>query len=220
MGSCERKHGHSGEENQGYRGAIMLLQEIEFWIRQSEWKRLIEEIDRQNMLFRTSSSSKSGLTALMRRAISSLGSAWFSRHRGSKPTIASLQRIRAFEGLSAKQLEQIARLSEGLEVPPGQRLVTSGDVGKEFFIIAEGQAIVRTVQGRRISLGPGEFFGEMSLIDGEPRSATVEAATLMHLLVIGDREFWQLLSLAPHLAREIMSTLSRRVREAEGVGSA
>lgn len=139
----------------------------------------------------------------------------------SKPKkVALLQQVTLFEGLSRKQLEQISRLSDELEVPPGKQLATTGDTGKEFFIIAEGQAIVTTARGRKVRLGPGEFFGEMSLVDGEPRSSNVEAATLMRLLVVGHREFWQLLESTPTLTRKIMRTLSRRLRDAEKAVSA
>lgn len=62
-------------------------------------------------------------------------------------------------------------------------------------------------------VSPGEFFGEMSLVDGGPGSASVEVASNMRLLVVGRRDFWQLLWAAPPLALKIMSTLSRRVRQ-------
>jgi len=65
-----------------------------------------------------------------------------------------------------------------------------------------------------------DFFGEMSLLDGKPRSATVDADSPMRLLVVGGREFWQLLTAAPPLALAIMKTLSGRVRDAEAAISA
>jgi CRP-like cAMP-binding protein len=64
-------------------------------------------------------------------------------------------------------------------------------------------------------LGPGDFFGEMSLIDGDPRSATIEATTPMRLLVLGYREFWQLLDESLPMVRKIMRSLTRRLRQAE-----
>ena len=84
----------------------------------------------------------------------------------------------------------------------------------------EGQAFVRTSGGRRVRLGPGDFIGEMSLLDGEPRSATVEAVTPMRLLVIASRDFWRILDAAPPMTRKIMRALVRRVREAERGASA
>jgi CRP-like cAMP-binding protein len=135
------------------------------------------------------------------------------RSRSSK--IALLQQVPLFEGLSQRQLEQIGRLTDEVEVPAGKRLATAGDVGRELFVIVEGQASVTTARARTVRLGPGDFLGEMSLIDGEPRSANVVAATPMRLLVVAHRDFWQLLDAAPPLARRIMRTLSRRLRDAE-----
>lgn len=134
--------------------------------------------------------------------------------------IALLQRVPLFEGLSAKQLSQVARLADEVEVPAGKHLATAGAVGREMFIIVNGEASVRTRQKKTIRLGPGDFVGEMSLLDGGLRSADVEAATPMRLLVVGFRDFWSLLDAAPALSRRIMQTLSRRLREAEGGVSA
>jgi CRP/FNR family transcriptional regulator/CRP/FNR family cyclic AMP-dependent transcriptional regulator len=62
---------------------------------------------------------------------------------------------------------------------------------------------------------PGAFFGEMSLLDGEPRSATVKAETDLRLLVIDRTHFWRLLKEVPGLTEKILVTLSRRVRQVE-----
>ena len=138
--------------------------------------------------------------------------------RSSKTVL--LQEVPLFQGLSRKQLERIGRLADDLDVPAGKRLATAGETGHELFVIVEGYATVRAGRGRTVRLGPGKFFGEMSLIDGGPRSASVEAATDMRLLVLGHREFWALMIAAPSLAQIIMATLSRRVRDAEAVVSA
>ena len=134
--------------------------------------------------------------------------------------IALLQRIPIFDGLTPRQLGQIARLADEVEVPAGKRLAAAGAVGREMFIIVSGEATVRTRQKRAIRLGPGDFMGEMSLLDGGLRSADVEAATPMRLLVVSFRDFWSLLDAAPLLSRKIMQTLSRRLRDAEGGVSA
>jgi CRP-like cAMP-binding protein len=140
------------------------------------------------------------------------------RSRSAKVDL--LRKVPLFDGLSQRQLEQIAGLADELEVPAGRRLAAAGETGHELFIIVEGQAQVRLRTGRTARLGPGEFFGEMSLVDGGPRSATVEARTPMRLLVVGHREFWSLLTAAPPLCGKIMRTLSRRLREAEGAPTA
>ncbi len=139
---------------------------------------------------------------------------------GRSSKIALLQKVPLLRDLSRKQLDQIARLADEIEVPAGKRLATTGERGLELFVIVEGDATVSARGGRTVRLGPGDFFGEMSLLDGEPRSATVEAASNMRLLVVGRREFWQLLTAAPPLVLKIMSALSRRVRDAEAAVSA
>jgi CRP-like cAMP-binding protein len=130
-----------------------------------------------------------------------------------------LGNVPLFKGLSQRQLEQVARLVDEYEAPAGKRFATAGEVGHELFVIVSGQARV-TVKSRAVRLGPGEFFGEMSLIDGGPRSANVEAVTPMRLLVVGHREFWQLLNEAPSLNARIMRTLASRLRAAEGAATA
>lgn len=130
-----------------------------------------------------------------------------------------LKKVPLFDGLSRRQLEQIATLADEVDVPAGKRLAQSGESGHELFIILEGRAMVKTPHGRTVRMGPGDFFGEMSLLDGGPRSADVDAEGAMRLFVIGHREFWSLLSTAPPIARKIMTVLSARLREANAAFS-
>ena len=134
--------------------------------------------------------------------------------------VALLRKVAFFDGLSAQQLGQVARLADEVEVQAGRTLARAGDTGKELFIIVDGEAVVRPARGRAIRLGRGDFFGEMSLIDGAPRSATVEATTPMRMLVVGQREFWQLLAAAPAISRRIMHAMAERLREANAAYSA
>jgi CRP-like cAMP-binding protein len=90
-----------------------------------------------------------------------------------------------------------------------------GKPGDTFFFIIDGQVSVQTPVGIGDPLRPGDFFGEMSLLDGEPRSATVTAVTDLRLLVVDRLSFWRLLSEAPDLVRRILTVLSRRVRRLE-----
>ncbi len=126
-----------------------------------------------------------------------------------------LEKLPLFAGLSSPELGRIARLVGEVEVQAGARLAEAGEAGRELFVILDGHARVVTRKGRSMRLGPGDFFGEMSLIDGEPRSATVEAVTPMRLVTLGYREFWQLLDEELPIVRKIMRTLSRRLRQAE-----
>jgi CRP/FNR family transcriptional regulator, cyclic AMP receptor protein len=134
--------------------------------------------------------------------------------------VALLQNIPLFRGLSRKQLAQIERLVDEITVPAESRLATAGQHGAELVVIVEGRATVTVGRRRTVRLGPGDFFGEMSLVDGGPRSATVEAASDMRLLVIGGREFSELLEKAPPIVVKIMRVLSCRVRDAEASVSA
>jgi CRP-like cAMP-binding protein len=124
-----------------------------------------------------------------------------------------MRRVPLFDGLTDRQLTQLARLADELDVPAGKRLATLGETGREMFIIVSGRASVKTPRGRTVGLGPGDFFGEMSLLDGAARSANVDADTAMQLLVVGQREFWALLAEAPAIGRRLMTTLSKRLRE-------
>ena len=94
-------------------------------------------------------------------------------------------------------------------------IVRQGDPGRECFVIAEGKARA-TIRGMGSQpLGPGSFFGEMSLLDQGPRSATVTAETDMHLLVLGSREFSSLVNEVPTVAVRMMRGLAERLRSAE-----
>jgi len=134
---------------------------------------------------------------------------------GRDSKVAMLQKVPLFRSLTRKHLVQIGRLADEFEVRTGYSLVIAGERGHQLFIIVEGQAVARVGRGRTVRLGPGEYFGEMSLVDGRPCSATVEAATNMRLVAVRRREFWALLNAAPPIVAKIMSTLSRRVRDAE-----
>jgi CRP-like cAMP-binding protein len=130
--------------------------------------------------------------------------------------VALVEKIPLFDGLSEKEVLQLARLVNEREVPAGTELATAGEPGGELFAIVDGEAAVKTKPGRTNTLKAGDFFGEMSLIDGQPRSATVQAVTPLRLLVLGQRDFWRVLDGTTSIARKIMQTLSRRLREAEG----
>ena len=129
--------------------------------------------------------------------------------------IARLEEVALLEECSRKQLKAVAKITEVVEVPAETVLARHGDTGNEFYLIMDGSARVELPARRRTRLKPGDYFGEMSLLDGEPRSATVIADTPMRLLVIQRRDFSTLLREAPELTQSILVTLSRRLRRAE-----
>lgn len=120
-----------------------------------------------------------------------------------------------FSACTAGQLKTIRRQVEEIEVDAGRVLCEEGTVGREFFFIVEGSAAVRR-GGRKIAtLGPGGYFGELSLLDRKPRSATVVSDTPMTLIVLDQRRFNGLLDEMPALAHKLLVAMSQRIREAD-----
>jgi CRP-like cAMP-binding protein len=131
----------------------------------------------------------------------------------SDARIRHLQRVPLFSGFNEDELRRIAELSRIVDVPAGSAQI--GEPGESFFVIIDGTVAVRTPVGTGAQLHPGEFFGEMSLLDGEPRSATIVATTDLRLLVVDRSHFWRLLDETPDLIRRMLTILSRRVRRLE-----
>ena len=126
-----------------------------------------------------------------------------------------LQRVPLFSGFNEDELRRVAEHSRILDAPAGTVITQIGDAGDSFFIIIDGTAAVRTPVGAGGQLQPGDCFGEMSLVDGEPRSATIVATTDLRLLVVERSHFWRLLDETPELIQRILTILSRRVRRLE-----
>ncbi len=137
------------------------------------------------------------------------------RRKGKDAKVRLLAGVDLFGGCSKSELSRIAALADEIDVPAGKELTREGDSGWEFFVIAEGNAKA-TRNGRRIaSFGPGSFFGEMSLLDQGPRSATVSAETDMQLLVLTSRGFFTLVDHTPSVARKVLAGMAERLRAAE-----
>ena len=134
---------------------------------------------------------------------------------GLEMKIAQLRKVPLLQRCTRRELTAIARHSEVVQFPEGQTVVRAGEAGAEFFLILAGKAGVEAPGRRRFQLGPGDFFGEMSLLDGEPRSASIVAEAPLRLLLVRHRDFWTLLTEVPDLTRKILVALSRRVRLAE-----
>ena len=135
--------------------------------------------------------------------------------KGRDAKLDLLGNVRLFSTCNKRELARIASLVDEVESPKGKVLVRQGDPGRECFVIAEGKAKA-TMRGKGTAmLGPGSFFGEMSLLDQGPRSATVTAESDMRLLVLGSREFSALINEVPPVAARIMRGLAERLRAAE-----
>jgi CRP/FNR family transcriptional regulator, cyclic AMP receptor protein len=133
----------------------------------------------------------------------------------AKASSDQLANVPLFAALRKQELQEVLRAADQIDAEPGQELITEGRVGHEFFLILEGEAKV-VKGGKEIqSLGQGDYFGELALLDQGPRSATVVATTPMKLLVVGQREFAGLLQNIPGLAAKLLPGLARRLREVD-----
>ena len=136
--------------------------------------------------------------------------------RGSaKETMSALAQQPVFARCNKKELEAVAKIGTPIVIEPGYVLTREGRRGYEFFVILEGSASC-TIEGERVgTMSEGDFFGEVALLDGGTRSATVVAETGMKVIVIDSREFSGMLGDAPSAARQIMTTLASRLRKAQ-----
>ena len=131
--------------------------------------------------------------------------------------LEQLQRIPLFAGLTRRELSELATLADEVDVGDGQVLTREGESGHEFFIVMAGRVAVEIGGSRVNELGPGEFLGEIALIDGKPRTATTRAVGDTRLLVVGHRAFHQLMADFPTVQLTVLQALAQRVRRHEGL---
>jgi voltage-gated potassium channel len=124
---------------------------------------------------------------------------------------ARIAAIPLFADLAESERELAARWADEIDVEPGQVLVTQGDSAYEFFVIAEGTAEVVRDGTTVAELGPGEFFGEIALLETERRNATVRAATPMRVVVMTRDHFQQLTRSSPELAGKLAAAVRARL---------
>jgi CRP/FNR family cyclic AMP-dependent transcriptional regulator len=129
--------------------------------------------------------------------------------------VLDLSKIWLFSTSSAKDLRTIRKALEEVTVPAGRMLTEQGTIGREFFLIVEGQASVKRNNRKVATLGPGQYFGELALLDRRPRSASVISDTEMELLVLGQRQFNAVLDSVPALSRKLLAAMATRLRESD-----
>jgi CRP/FNR family cyclic AMP-dependent transcriptional regulator len=125
--------------------------------------------------------------------------------------IELIKGVPLFSSCSKKELEAIAAQADELNVPKGKTLTREGQRGREFMVIVDGAAEVRK-DGRRLNLlGSGDYLGEIALISGGPRTATVTTTSEADLLVLTDRAFSDLTKKMPSIQANVMKTLAERL---------
>ena len=126
-----------------------------------------------------------------------------------------LSRVPLFSKMGKRELERLGELADEVEVGLDTVLAEKGAIGHEFFIVLEGRVMVLDGRAPVRTLGTGEFFGEIALIETVPRTATVRAEGIVQLLVIGHREFNALMDEFPTVRSAVMDALAERLRRTE-----
>lgn len=141
--------------------------------------------------------------------------------RVARETVTLLQDVPLFAGLSKRDLRRIAALAKLVAFAPGRTIVERGVRGDCFYLISDGTAkVYRSVvpTGRAIArLGPGDFFGEMALLDGGPRTATVVAETRVAAVKIPRPSFRRLLLKEPTVGLRMLEEMAQRARRREPI---
>jgi CRP/FNR family transcriptional regulator, cyclic AMP receptor protein len=133
----------------------------------------------------------------------------------SDPKLQHLAQVKMFSSLNKKELAMISRAADVITVKAGAEIVREGTYGHDFYLIVSGAATVRR-NGRKVAnLGPGSYFGELSLLDNGPRSATVVADGDTEIAVIGQREFIGVLDQVPAVTHKLLVNMATRLREAD-----
>jgi CRP-like cAMP-binding protein len=124
---------------------------------------------------------------------------------------AALKNLPLFSSLSERDLRELARFTDEVDVEAGRQLIDQGRFAYEFFVIEEGTAEV-TRDGEHVAdLGPGDFFGELALLATDRRTATVTAKTDMRLIVMHRQAFLQVEQSLPSVAAQLRDAVSARM---------
>jgi CRP-like cAMP-binding protein len=125
--------------------------------------------------------------------------------------IELIKRVPLFSGCSKRELDEIAAIADELTIAEGRELTQEGAAGHEFLVLIDGSADVRR-RGRKVNtLGGGDFLGEISLVTGAPRTATVTTTAPSRMLVITARDFRTLLKHMPSLQIKVLETVASRL---------
>jgi CRP-like cAMP-binding protein len=126
-----------------------------------------------------------------------------------------LHRIPLFSGIGHRGLERLGMLSDEIDVPDGKVLMRQGEIGNDMMVIVSGSVAIERDGQRVNTLGAGDFFGEIALVDGGPRTATVTTEEPCRLLVITHRDFHAMMEEFPEVQAQVLSALAHRIRRHE-----
>jgi CRP-like cAMP-binding protein len=131
--------------------------------------------------------------------------------------VEALKRAPLFEGLSKKELAELARVTDDLKIEPGTVLCREGKIGREFFVLVDGDAEV-TKGGKRIATrSGGDFVGEIALLTTTTRTATVTATTPLRCFILTQADFRRVLDENPGVQLKVMKALAERLAADTGL---
>jgi CRP-like cAMP-binding protein len=131
---------------------------------------------------------------------------------GTVDLVLALGRLPPFSELSPEELLGVTAIAERRSFDGGEVVFAEGDEGDGLYVVASGELAVERGGRELIRLGRGEMVGELSVLDGEPRSATVRAATAAELYFVGRDEFLELCDASPPLVQSLLRSMARRLR--------
>ena len=133
---------------------------------------------------------------------------------GANKVVDQLGKVPLFSDCSQRDLQTIARVVKDIDHPAGTVVAREGALGVGLFVIADGTADVTIGGKKKATLGPGDFFGEIALLDGGPRTATVTATSDVHLLGLTEWVFRGLMQEHPSIAVKTLQAMAGRLRGA------
>lgn len=139
---------------------------------------------------------------------------------GTKEVANQLATVPLFSGCSGRDLQTVARVVKDIQHPAGTVIAREGEPGVGLFVIADGTADVTIGGAKKATLGPGDFFGEIALLDGGPRTATVTATSDMKLLGLTEWVFRGLMQEHPSIAVKTLQAMAGRLRNATKAATA
>jgi CRP-like cAMP-binding protein len=128
---------------------------------------------------------------------------------------AFIARVPLFANCSAEEIAAIASVAQEHSYVAGQIIVTQGTPGQAFYMVLSGRVEIVRDDSSLGAFGPGDFFGEMSLLDQAPRSATIRAIEPTNCIMLSSWDFRALLEKHPSIAIKLLEVLSRRLRVAD-----
>ena len=134
---------------------------------------------------------------------------------GKKDHLNLLEAVPLFHGLTSKEMSRLAKVTDEVTVGAGSVIAEEGQPGDAFYLLVDGAAVVNRKEKKIATLGTGDFFGEMSLLDDGPRSATVQLVRDSTLLVIHRDQFAGIITELPGVAHKMLRGLAARLRAAD-----